>query len=385
MEPPPPPQSSSKLCTECKTNEFKYKCPGCSVRSCSLPCVKAHKQRTGCTGKRQQLTEVVPLSKFDDNLLLSDYNMLEDVKRIADSAKRRRVNICGNYSGISFYVRNLMNAAKARRIRLFVMPNGMSKRQTNKTYYINRCKSIYWTIEWRFHSTNVKILDHGVREDSNICSVIQKHLESGSTNYLLKLFYLEPMESLKFYISKHPKNPKSPVRELDINAPLRKQLSNLTIIEYPVIHIFLPSHTPDVEVVKDIVSQQVQPKPDLVNDSQPSPKGVFFKEEEINDDNSADPHVLDLTDKSNIKTETKDKGLIHKSLDSTYNDNDNELVDLINFEFEPELVDVYSTLISETNPDDFLDFDGLCDDLPSKEDGLCGAINEELEEGEIAG
>uniref|UniRef100_A0A251T8L5 Box C/D snoRNA protein 1 n=1 Tax=Helianthus annuus TaxID=4232 RepID=A0A251T8L5_HELAN len=65
---------SSKLCDECKTNEFKYKCPGCSVRSCSLPCVKAHKQRTGCTGKRQQLTEFVPLSKFDDNLLLSGIN-----------------------------------------------------------------------------------------------------------------------------------------------------------------------------------------------------------------------------------------------------------------------------------------------------------------------
>ena len=45
-------------------------CPGCSVRSCSLPCVKAHKQHTGCTGKRQQ-TQFVPLSQFDDNLLKS--------------------------------------------------------------------------------------------------------------------------------------------------------------------------------------------------------------------------------------------------------------------------------------------------------------------------
>lgn len=63
--------SSSKFCDECKTNEFKYKCPGCTLRSCSLTCVKAHKQRTGCTGKRQQQTQFVPLSKFDDNILLS--------------------------------------------------------------------------------------------------------------------------------------------------------------------------------------------------------------------------------------------------------------------------------------------------------------------------
>ena len=58
------------LCQECKLNPSKYTCPGCSVRSCSLPCVKAHKQQTGCTGKRQQ-TQFVPLSQFDDTLLLS--------------------------------------------------------------------------------------------------------------------------------------------------------------------------------------------------------------------------------------------------------------------------------------------------------------------------
>ncbi|KAK9051604.1 hypothetical protein SSX86_028231 [Deinandra increscens subsp. villosa] len=382
MEPPQSSPASSNLCSECKTNEFKYKCPGCSLRSCSLPCVKAHKQRTGCTGKRQQLTEFVPLSKFDDNLLLSDYNMLEDVKRIADSAKRRRVNICGTYAGIPFHLKSLLHAAKSRRIRLIFLANGMSKRRTNKTSYDQGSKSISWTIEWRFHSTNINLVDHGVDESSNICSVIQKHLKPDPINQPLKPFYLEPVESLKFYISKNPKQPKSAFRELDINAPISRQLRNLVIVEYLVIHVFLPSHTPDVKVVKDTVKQQVQPKTDPVHDSQPSPEGVFFKEEEIKDPDSADPHVLDLSSKPNIKTETKDEEFMQKSLDSTYHDND--LADMMNFNFEPELIDVYSSLISETNPDDFLDFDGLCDDLPSKEDMKCGVIEEELEEGEIA-
>lgn len=57
------------FCQECELNPAKYTCPGCSLRSCSLPCVKAHKQHTGCTGKRQQ-TQCVPLSQFDDDLLL---------------------------------------------------------------------------------------------------------------------------------------------------------------------------------------------------------------------------------------------------------------------------------------------------------------------------
>lgn len=60
----------AQICEECKANPSKYKCPGCSIRSCSLPCVKAHKLRTGCTGKRNQ-TNFVPLSQIDNNQLLS--------------------------------------------------------------------------------------------------------------------------------------------------------------------------------------------------------------------------------------------------------------------------------------------------------------------------
>lgn len=60
----------SKLCEECKQTEWKYKCPGCELRSCGLACVKAHKTRTGCSGKRDR-TAFVPLAEFCDNVLVS--------------------------------------------------------------------------------------------------------------------------------------------------------------------------------------------------------------------------------------------------------------------------------------------------------------------------
>ncbi|KAJ9563247.1 hypothetical protein OSB04_008407 [Centaurea solstitialis] len=376
-----PPQSSSKFCEECKTNIFKYKCPGCSVRSCSLPCVKAHKQRTGCTGKRQQHTQFVPLSQFDDNLLLSDYSMLEDVKRIADSAKRRRVQLCGKiFHRLPNHLKNLSKAAGSRRIRLFILPNGMSKRETNRTYHDNRTKSISWTIEWRFHTTSVKLIDHGVHEDSNLHSVIENHLKPGPRNHPLQPFRLEPVESLKFFISKHPKQPRSPFRELDIKAPIHQQLANLVIIEYPVIHVFLPSHSLDFEVVKDIIPPPVQPKTDPVKDSQPSPKGTNQRSRLCRSS------VLDLMNQSNHKTEPKDEeGLNHKPVDSTDKDKELGVADMMNFDFDPELIDVYSNLISETNPDDFLDFDGLLSDNMQLhgEKSDCRVTKEELEEGEI--
>ncbi|GJX11723.1 hypothetical protein Tco_0201582 [Tanacetum coccineum] len=282
------------------------------------------------------------------------YNMLEDVKRIADSAKRRRLQICGRYyADLPIPLRKLLHAARCRSIRLFFLPTGMSKRETNRTF-----------------------VNHRVRESSSICSVIQNHLKPGPLNHPLRPYCLEPVESLKFFISKHPQQPKSPFRELDIHAPLSEQLAKLVIIEYPVIHVFLPSHNVDFKVVKDIITRPKQPKTNPVNDSQPEPKGVYFKEEEIKDDDSSDPLVLDLMNKSNSKIDTQEQQSI---------DNELGVDDLMNFDFDTELVDVYSNLISETNPDDFLDFDGLCDDLPMKEENIdCEAVQEELEEGEIA-
>ena len=59
-----------KLCQECKKAEWRYKCPRCEFRSCALACVKAHKDRTGCDGKRDR-TAFVPLAEFCDNVLVS--------------------------------------------------------------------------------------------------------------------------------------------------------------------------------------------------------------------------------------------------------------------------------------------------------------------------
>ncbi|OMO67628.1 Zinc finger, HIT-type [Corchorus olitorius] len=402
--------SRNGVCEECKIKESKYKCPGCSCRTCSLPCVNAHKSRTGCSGKRN-ITSFVPMSQFDDNLLLSDYNLLEETKRVAESARRIRSKLGCSYPfyfQLPNYLKALRKAAASRRTKLLFLPPGMSKRETNQTRINTRKKFISWTIEWRFHSTDVVLLDHGVHENTILSSVIENHLKPGPWNHPLRPFCQEQLDCLKFFIRKYPKGSKSPFRELDIKAPIRQQLADTVILEYPVIHVFLPSEKYDFEVVRENypITYRSAGKESGAADNE-IPKGVTFKEEEIvEDDSSLEPKVFDLMKNqattSPIHQNKCEKAFSDSVLSSSMraevgnkvnsSSNTKEVGDFqeMDFDFDQGLIDAYSDLIAEINPDDFLDLEGEFAKQSETENrsdfsnpkGV--SLAEELEEGEIA-
>lgn len=79
---------------------------------------------------------------FEELLLRVDYNMLEDVKRVADSAQRMRLELGGYpHFRLPFPLKSLRRAAASRRTKLLFLPSGMSKRETNQSYYNNRSLS----------------------------------------------------------------------------------------------------------------------------------------------------------------------------------------------------------------------------------------------------
>ncbi|KAK9120528.1 hypothetical protein Syun_018145 [Stephania yunnanensis] len=362
----------SLLCEECSLNPWKYKCPGCSTRSCSLPCVKSHKNRTSCTGKRPR-TEVVPLSQFNDNLLISDYNFLEEAKRIAESAERMRNAVLGNpYFKLPFKLRALKNAAARQKIVLLFLPSGMSKRKQNQTRYNPKTKSVLWMVEWRFHSTDVVLVDKCVDENTSLSAVIEKHLNQGPWNNQLRPFCDEKLDSLRFFIRKSARGAKSAFVELDVEAPMSKQLAGTTIVEYPVIHVYLPSSKCDFEVIKVVKSftQESQHKEPADNDL-PSPKSIAFREEEIEDAIAENPQILDLM-------KYRDPPFLDNTpVNNVANSMEFGVGETNNFNFEPDLGDAYSSIIGEADPDSYFDFEGACFE---------GVIEgEELEDGEIQG
>ena len=54
------------LCEVCQQKPFKYTCPGCNKRTCSLDCVRRHKKDVGFEGCANSLGSLYWSSKQDE-------------------------------------------------------------------------------------------------------------------------------------------------------------------------------------------------------------------------------------------------------------------------------------------------------------------------------
>jgi|TARA_B110000967_G_scaffold39535_1_gene39272 hypothetical protein len=140
----------------------KYKCPGCGIATCSLVCVKKHKQTgDGCSGKRK-VGEFKDIREFTDADLVSDYRFLEDALLEKDRAKRWRPTFkvgtetaarADRSPANSKTVDLLTRAASDRGTQLFCMPDGMQRRVANTTFYDRKRNLMQWRVEWLFHNS----------------------------------------------------------------------------------------------------------------------------------------------------------------------------------------------------------------------------------------
>jgi hypothetical protein len=163
-----------KICEICTEKEGIYKCPRCSIFTCSLLCCKQHKIDKNCNGKRDK-TSFVQINEFTTNNLKSDMHFLEDVLVSKFKAKRVLENDCGgqikptkiignkrkasggdvqissmishqNLEHHSQHTKKLVKESQTQQINLIVMPEGMSKRQVNTSRWNNQTKQIDWKV-----------------------------------------------------------------------------------------------------------------------------------------------------------------------------------------------------------------------------------------------
>ncbi|SMN20833.1 similar to Saccharomyces cerevisiae YHR040W BCD1 Essential protein required for the accumulation of box C/D snoRNA [Maudiozyma saulgeensis] len=161
------------LCEVCHENPFKYKCPGCLKRTCSLACSKRHKLQDSCTGQAydpKQYVSKEDIRGADDEkresnpLVQRDFHFLTGLKRELEIqkgdafTKNKKVLKANNFNNP--YNRrpqhhqqndNTNNAGRhiyRRGVNCLLLPRGMSRSSINRSKWEKAADMYVWSIEW---------------------------------------------------------------------------------------------------------------------------------------------------------------------------------------------------------------------------------------------
>jgi len=203
--------------------------------------------------------------------------------------------------------------------------------------------------------------------------------------------------------------PKSPFKEIDIKLPIRKQLADIFILEFPVVFVFLPTHRINFEVITDVNTRKHK-SPQKDSEENQIPQGLSFREEVIEDDNnSVDPQVFDIVKQAepslshevmtqNMSSDIAPNDSSGKSLiegdtggDLSHSLTETKSLNLSDdmvFDFDQDLMDFYTDILDQTDPKDLFDFDSEFAEKTENKIDIIGAselfpLPNELEEGEI--
>ncbi|XP_045606797.1 box C/D snoRNA protein 1 [Procambarus clarkii] len=239
------------MCSVCRVNKAKYTCPACSIKSCSLSCVKAHKQCEGCSGVRNRAALVLK-DDMDNLTLLSDYRLLEEIDhKLEDNLRhplRRHVmRSLKDKPSLPHFLHRLRNEAWNRGTTLKFMPSHFASRRENTSRFNFKEGIIRWHIKWIFHQADVTFTDTSVDENTPIIKLLTKYLEPNndlSQDDNEKLAYYQSASYGKVAVLMKTDVPGSGTtfQELFMSKSIRLNLANKMVMEYPVLYVVLKHH-----------------------------------------------------------------------------------------------------------------------------------------------
>ncbi|KAL9052949.1 MAG: hypothetical protein Q9162_005066 [Coniocarpon cinnabarinum] len=144
-----------QLCTICRCQIPKYECPRCGTKTCSVPCVKKHKQRAQCNGRRDPTAYVKKAQLATPRGFDHDYNYLTGLERTLDRADRdaQDMGLGEDANGD----RRVEKRVAELDIRWRRAPKGMSRQKENPTRWRHKQNCMRWGIEWIFPDDSRKV------------------------------------------------------------------------------------------------------------------------------------------------------------------------------------------------------------------------------------
>lgn len=275
------------LTVQSHVNPLKYTCPRCGIHTCSLPCVKRHKQWAQCSGVRdpaeyRKRSELATPSSID-----KDFNFITKVERTLqradDTVEDKGLDLAparlphhDNKSKVELEV-------ASRGIQIVRAPKALSRSKQNKTHWAGNANCVMWTIEWicqdgEKRTTNIhetKSIEeayigvfgksygkksHGVKrkrarediekqEHAEDTQVQTSHAENPEAEHESKTSdsvpmsteenIVSPTQSIRYYYLHRP-NTEAKYKclvPIPSDAILKETFSNRTFVEFPTIYI----------------------------------------------------------------------------------------------------------------------------------------------------
>ena len=291
------------LCGACGERAAKYRCPGCGARTCSVACVRAHKEATGCLGERPPAhSRRVGRAEYGLADLRADYRFLEDARRARESAgPAAEPPPPPRREGLPPHLERLRSRCKRSGVDLLLMQPAMQRRRENTSRIQGRSDKLSWRVEWRFHlpppprvpaaataggevrpppvgrGTKEVRIDERVPENAPLGEVLDGHLRpasppaaapasaraqkrgagqgppaaaalggAGEANarllaLRLDAFAEQPLGTLGVFLREEGRPANSPrFHRLDLARSLQDNLAGKTVVEFPVFSVALP-------------------------------------------------------------------------------------------------------------------------------------------------
>ena len=249
------------LCEICKKEEYKYNCPKCKLKTCSVTCVKNHKKKYGCDGEKDKFKKLSKQSEYTEQVFHRDINFLNTAINDINMSNKKVYNLTeetdtSQNRTFKTFKRILK---KFRDINYFKSPLIMECNKVNKSYSDTNLKKIFWTVKFNFLDEKLfyisdttfdgdetdlkKIIEYlGKNKQSideknvGVLNIIKDEDWYNKYNFYLKMdIYSLNLEEKKkyFYYNKYYYS------SCDLNININELLKGKNVYEFPEFYLIL--------------------------------------------------------------------------------------------------------------------------------------------------
>jgi hypothetical protein len=244
-------------CDICSLQEFKYKCPSCLKKSCSLNCVNSHKKRYNCDGKRPRFSRK-GLKQFEEKDLYKDLRFMTEMYNDTNRTTKKLFELSDaeNKRLKEKKQKNFRKLCKKfRNVNLELCPTVLTRFNENKSFCDSKQKKFFWTVKFIFikdEETVLHLVDSEPFDDSlfKIHQIFSSTVDK-KTNLNLDLVMFLQDKLLNDYLTLVKINDKIPCNNetltiynnkyeiIDKTLLLKDFLFGRTVYEFPEFYIKL--------------------------------------------------------------------------------------------------------------------------------------------------